>query len=371
MSIFSDIKVLDLTKVFSGPFATRMLADYGEEVLKIENDENPDDSRQFPPLKNGWSGYYEILNRNKKGIALNLKDEKDLNTFYQLVTKADIIVENFTPSTKHKLKIDYNTVKEFNPSIIYASLSGIGQQSDRKYYDVIAQAESGLMSLTGFEGSPMKIGPSIVDAFSGMTLAFALASALFYKAKTGQGQYLDLSMLGCSINLLEANLIDYSITKKNPKRTGNQDNAIAPFGVFSTQDGQVVLAIGNNTLWNTLALFLSEHTSFNQSLFATNHFRLKNIDELTNLIETVFSHFKSEELSDILTQMGIPCSMVFTMKEVYQNRNLYKSGELVTFKHPQLGECVIPGKPIHFSVDFEKIFQKAPDVGENNHEYGL
>src|SRR5436190_764977 len=148
-TLFEGIRILDLTKVFSGPFATRQFADYGAEVIKIENTEHPDDSRQFPPLKNGWSGYFEILNRNKKGIGLNLKDEKDRKKFYKLCETSDIIVENLTPQTKYNLKIDYEKIKKINPTIIYASLSGINQKSNRKYYDVIAQAESGLMSLSG------------------------------------------------------------------------------------------------------------------------------------------------------------------------------------------------------------------------------
>jgi CoA:oxalate CoA-transferase len=163
--IFKGIRILDLTKVFSGPFATRQFADFGAEVIKIENRDTPDDSRGFPPLKGNWSGYFEILNRNKKGISLNLKQTQDLQKFYKLCESADCIVENLTPRTKYNLKIDYEIIKQINPKIIYASLSGLGQNSNRKYYDVIAQAESGLMSLTGAEKIPMKIGLQLLTHF--------------------------------------------------------------------------------------------------------------------------------------------------------------------------------------------------------------
>lgn len=370
-SIFDGVKVVDLTKVFSGPFANRILVDYGAEVLKIESQKNFDTSRNYPPLKNGWSGYYEILNRNKKGIDLDLKTPQDLAVFYSLIKEADVVVENLTPSTKQKLKIDYETLKRLNPRLIYASLSGLGQSSDRKYYDVIAQAQSGLMSLSGENDNPVKIGPSVVDAFSGMTLAFAISSALFYREKTGNGQYLDVSMLACAMNLLESNLIDYSITHKNPRKTGNQDNAISPFGVYKAADGFIVVAVGSESLWAIFSSFLSEYTQLDKELFYSNILRLENNDRLTNLIEQVFAKFTVQQLVKTLTALTIPNSKVNQMSDLIHEELLFKQGNLVRIKHSKLGDCVVPGNSVIFSEMREIGLTESPSIGRDNDKYGI
>lgn len=369
--IFTGIRVLDLTKVFSAPFATRLLADYGAEVIKIENILHPDDSRSFPPLKNGWSGYFEILNRNKKCLDMNLKDKTGLADFYNLCKSADVIVENLSPPSKYKLKINYEIIKKLNPKIIYASLSGKGQDSDEKYYDIIAQAESGMMSLTGTQDMPIKVGPAIIDAFSGVTLAFGIASALFYRQKSGKGQYLDVSMLSCSMNLLEHNLIGYSLHKKNPVRLGNRDNAIAPFGVYKTKDAFMAIAAGNNKIWHLLENFLSQKKSFDTRDFKTNETRLKNQNKLTKIIEEVFAQFGGKALQKKLSERGIPCSLIHEISDVYSNNHLYKSGALKRIHHPRLGKCVVPGQSINFSASGKFKTDYAPEIGQHNKLFGI
>lgn len=371
MNIFSGVKVIDITKVFSGPFATRMLADYGAEVLKIETEANQDDSREFPPIKNGWSGYYELLNRNKKGIAIDLKNEDQRQNLYDLCKTADIFVENLTPSTKHKLKVDYETLKRYNPNIIYASLSGLGQTEDKKYYDVIAQAESGLLSLSGTPEMPLKIGPSVVDAFSGMTLAFSIASALFFKQETGKGQFIEVSMLGCAMNMLEHNLVEYSLTHTNPLRAGNQDTAIAPFGIYAASNGYIALAIGNDKLWQVLLGFLKQYTTIAEEHCSTNTARLANNHMLTESIEKVFANFTLTELCQKLTELNIPCSPVNTMAEVYDDEQNYLTQRLIKAHHSKLGEYVTSGKSIHFSEAEPFSLVEAPSIGQDDEAYGI
>lgn len=348
-----------------------MFADYGAEVIKVEHENNPDDTRYFEPLKGGWSGYYEMLNRNKKSVSLNLKDKKDLNKLYKLIKEADVFVENLTPSTKYKLKINYEILKTYNPSIIYASLSGVGQNTDRKYYDVIAQANSGMLSLNGSPNKPLKIGPPVIDAFSGMTLAFAISSALFFREKTGKGQFLDVSMLSSAINLLENNLIDYSITGKNPKRPGNQDSALSPFGVFRTKDSSIVVAAGNQKIWQTLCTFLKKHLSFDEKLFDSNSLRLKNNVALVEIMEKAFSSYTSKELEDQLNLLQIPCSRVYEMSDVSKDEDNYKRQSLIRFSHSKLGECIIPGKSINFSQPADFKISEAPVIGQDNKKYGI
>lgn len=369
-AIFSGIKVLDLTKVYSGPLATRMLADYGASVIKIEHSDAPDDSRHYPPLKNGASGYFEILNRNKDGISLNLKDKKDLDHFYQLCKSADVIVENLTPNTKTRLHIDYPTVQKFNATIIYASLSGKGQDTDEKYYDIIAQAQSGLMSLSGTKDQPMKIGPAVVDAFCGMTLAFAISSALFFRQKYGVGQNIQVSMLGAAMNLLENNLVDYSVSKKIPPRNPLTDNAIAPFGVYKTKDGYMALAAGNNVLWKKLEIFLKEYTPLDDSLFTSNQLRLEHQIELTGVIEKVFSKFTSEKLDRELSKLSLPHSKVNSMQEIFENPQFIEAGYIQKVMHPRLGEIAVPGSCISFSASKKVVYKHAPTIEQDTTEYG-
>lgn len=369
--IFEGIKIIEVAKVFSGPFATRMFADYGAEVIKVEHETNIDDTRHFQPLKNNWSGYYEMLNRNKKGVSLNLKNEKDLKKFYTLIKDADVFVENLTPSTKYKLKINYEILKKISPRLIYASLSGVGQDVDRKYYDVTAQAQSGLLALSGEPEKPMKISPAIVDPFAGMTLAFGIASALFFREKTEKGQYVDVSMLASAMNLLENNLVEYSVTKENPVQPGNQDNAISPFGVYKTKDSYIVVAAGNEKLWKILSQFLKKYVSFDENLFLSSTIRLKNKYILTGIIEKAFSNFTAKRLERDLSLLGIPCSRVYEMSDVYAEEENYKRKALIKITHSKLGNIVIPGKSINFSESDDMPVAEAPSIGKDNKKYGI
>lgn len=371
LNIFSDIKIIDLTKVFSGPLATRYLADYGAEVIKIESVSHPDDSRNYPPLKNNWSGYYEILNRNKKSIFLDLKKSSDLQILYKLIPTADVFVENMNSKNTHKLKIDYKTLKKLNPTIIYVSISGLNNRSSRKYYDIIAQAESGLISLSGTAKTPMKIGPSVVDAFSGINAAFSIAAALYNRKVTSQGQYIEISMLGCSMNLLESNLIGYSVTGKNPPRRGNNDNAIAPFGVFPTRDGYVAIAAGNDKLWHILSNFLKTYVSFKDALFSSNTSRLLNNTALSKIITKVTLKFNSIDFINELNRINIPCARVAQMSDVTQNSFLFKNNYLKKIHHPKLGSVIVPGFPIKFHQHPVPVYNHAPILGADNKRYGI
>lgn len=366
--IFKNIKVLDLTKVLSGPFATRLLADYGAEVIKIESEDYTDPSRSFPPLKNNWSGYYEMLNRNKYSISLNLRKESDLSKFYKLVKEADIVVENMTPSAKYKLKINYEILKKINEKLIYASLSGMDQKSDRPYFDVIAQAESGLMSLTGAK-KETKIGPAIVDSYSGVNLAFGIASALYRREKTGEGTFLSVSMLASAMNLLEHSLVETSITKKNPILPGNYDTAIAPFGIYNSKNGKIVLAIGNENLWLRFVNVFKGH-GFDSEEFATNEKRLINQKKLNADINKVFLKYDVKDLVDVLEKNAIPYGKVKSMKNVLSTKWHYENESLVKASNGLIN-YVVPGFSVVFPSLTKDNIRNAPKIGQHNKKYGL
>lgn len=359
MNLFSSIKILDLTRVFSGPFATRHFADFGAEIIKIEAP-NGDDSRRFPPTINNWSGYFEVLNRNKKSLVLDLKNEQDLKKFYNLCKECDILVENFSPKIKNKLKIDYKNVKNINSKIIYASISGVSENVDKKYYDVIAQAESGLISLNGLK-EDVKNATSIIDAFSGMKLAFAISSALYNREKTNNGCYLNVSMKGSAFDLLEQNLITTSITKENPKKVGNMDSAIAPFGIFKTKNKSIVLAIGNNEQWLKFKKLLKENNSnFNNELFITNKLRLENINQLKNEIENIFQKHTSNKIITRLKKINIPCAEINTMLDVINDKENYIEKLLEKINHPVAGKIVASTGGIFFSNYKKESYIPAP-----------
>jgi CoA:oxalate CoA-transferase len=364
MNIFSSIKILDLTRVFSGPFATRHFADYGATVIKVEPPQG-DDTRNFPPLIGDWSGYFEVLNRNKKSVVLNLKNEEDLENFYLLTKQCDVIVENFTSNVTKKLKIDYATVKKINPKIIYASISGISDSINKKYYDAIAQAESGLISLNG-EKQDMKISTAIIDAFSGMKLAYAISSALYDRESTKQGCKINVSMKGSAFDLLEQNLIESSVTKENPPKVGNMDNAIAPFGVFRTRDSGIVIAIGNEKQWKIFEKFLQEkNRKYVGDNYISNDSRLQNIKKLKKDIERVFRRIKSKPLIKIMNRMKIPCGQVNSMLDVIKDRENYQENLLEKVKHPIAGNIIVPTGGIFFSNHKKAKYKPAPKLGKS------
>ncbi len=364
MTLFSGLKILDLTRVFSGPFATRHFADFGAEVIKIEPPQG-DDSRRFPPLKQDWSGYFEILNRNKKSLVLDLKNPKDLQRFYKLCKKADVVVENFTPSVKKRLKIHYKAIKKLNPKIIYASVSGVSERVQRKYYDVIAQAESGFISLNG-EKKDMKVSTAIIDAFSGMKLAYAVSSALYARERYQKGCQLHVSMKGSAFDLLEQNLIETSVTGRDPKKVGNMDNAIAPFGIFDTSDGALVVAAGNDLLWNRLSdFFVSKNAKFPRQKFITNHLRVKNISLLKKEMEKVLRKMTTKQVVAMLIEIDVPFGEVKTMQSVLNDKENFAEKLLEKIKHPKVGKFVVPTGAIQYSIYKKSKYKLAPKLNED------
>jgi CoA:oxalate CoA-transferase len=361
MTIFAGVKILDLTRVFSGPFATRHFAELGAEVIKVEP-LHGDDSRNFPPKIGDWSGYFEILNHNKQSMVLDLRKDEDLHQLYDLCASCDVLVENFSANVTRKLRIDYETVRALHPQLIYASICGVHTSVERKYYDLIAQAESGIMSLNGTD-TDMKNATSIVDAFTGMKMAYAISTALFNRLNTQVGCHVIVSMKGAAFDLLEQNLITSSVTAKNPEKTGNMDNAIAPFGVFKTKDANIVLAIGNNTLWHIFEEFIQAHAvSFPSHLFTSNIQRLQHLEELTVCIEGVFTQYIATQIVEKLSQLGIPCAKVNTMLDVLADKENYEQNLLQVIQHSQVGNIVVPTGGIFFSNAEPVSYKESPQL---------
>ena len=356
--LFEGIKVLDCTRVFSWPFASRYFADYGAEVVKIETEENYDEARWFSPMIDWKSAYFDILNRGKKSINLDLKNSNDLEIFYEEVKKADIFLENFSPKIKYRLKIDYETLRKINPKLIYGSLNGYWENTDKKAYDTIIQAECWLTSLSGID-QPMKNATSIIDSFSGVTLALGITSLLYKREQTGKWDFVNIPMIAWWIQLLEQNLTATSSSWNNPEYVGNHDSAIFPFWFFKTWDGEISLAIWNDTLWKIFSdIFLWEYTV--DAL--TNSQRLQKKEVLTKYIEKKFSDYTTGNLLDILTKKWIPCSAINTMTDLLENTNLYKEKYIKELKDDEGNTYSVPYEFLKYkSYNIEEI-APSPEI---------
>ncbi len=287
------IRVVDLTRVLSGPYCTMLLADMGAEVIKIEQPGKGDDSREYPPFQRGISAYFANLNRNKKSITLNLKDPKAKQVLFDLIKMSDVIVENFKPGTMDKLGFPYESVKTVNPEIIYASISGFGQTGPyRKLpgYDVIAQAMSGMMSVTGWPDSPpTRTGTAIGDVLAGLNCCIGILAGLQGKNTHGKGDRIDIGLVDCSVSAMETITEIYMVENRIPEPIRNRYEFIYPYDSFEAKDGWVVIAVGNDSIWQRFCNATGRTDLLEVEKFKLNKNRVNSHDEL-NKIE--FFYFK-------------------------------------------------------------------------------
>ena len=284
-----NLLVIDLTRVLVGPYCTMILSDLGARVIKVEAPEVGDDSRKFGPFINDYSAYFMSLNRGKESIALNLKNEDDKKIFDQILAKADILVENFKPGTLDRWGFGWKEVNKKYPKLIYASASGFGQTGPLKElpaYDMVVQGMGGLMSVTGQPDSePTRVGTSIGDITAALFTTIGINAALYDRQKTGKGMFVDVSMLDCQIAILENAIARYLSKNEIPKPMGSRHPSIAPFEAFKTKDSYIIIAAGNDKLFEKLCNLLKLGDIYKNPKFITNSSRSQNIDELKKIIE--------------------------------------------------------------------------------------
>lgn len=370
----AGLKVLDLTHAYNGPFCSTLLADNGADVIKIEPVDG-DQCRTWGPMdeKSGESGFFAFLNRNKKGCTLNLKNEKALNIFYELVKEADVVVENYRVGVTKKLKVDYETLKKINPSIIYASGSGFGQYgplSNRPCYDIVAQSMGGMVNLTGYpDAPPVKVGPSIGDNVTGIYLCTGLLMALYHREKTGEGQQVDVSMADTIFTLLENSIVKTTMHGEIPQRQGNIDPSIAPFDIFPVTDGYIALGVGNDKLFRIFCEVIGRPELADDPLYLTNDLRCQNYEKgLRQIIADWSSTRTKKELEDVFDQAGIPCGPVLDMKEAIDHPHFQAREMMVHIDHPTIGDMYIQGCPIKLSATPGGVDTPAPLLGQHNQE---
>lgn len=368
------LKVVDLTTALNGPFCTMILADYGAEVLKIE----PIDGEQcrfWGPIdeKSGESGFYNFVNRNKKGATLNLKSEKGLQLFYDLVKDADILVENYRGGVTKKLKIDYETIKKINPTIIYASGSGFGQYgpiTHRPCYDIVAQAMGGMINLTGFKDTnPVKVGPSVADHVAGIYLALGVMLALYNRKVTGVGQQVDVAMFDTIFSILENALVNYTMGGEITERNGNVDPSISPFDVYGCQDGFVAVGVGNDKLFQNFCKAIGHLELIDDPRYKTNELRrIHYIPHLQDLVGQWCSEHTKHEIEMIMEEAGIPCGPVLNVKEAIEHPHIQARDMMVHCQHPTAGDQYFQGCVIKLTETPGEVVTPSPLLGQHNSE---
>lgn len=374
----AGIKVLDLTWVYSGPHCTAMLLDMGAEVVKIEGPGIGDHTRVFPPLRNGVSGYFYMLNRGKESVALNLKSEEGKKIFLELVKEFDIVTENFVAGTLDKLGLGYEVMKEANPRIIHGSIYGFGSwgpYSKRPGVDPVAQAEAGLMSLSGFPGGPpIKTGPAVADAIAGIYLASGILAALYERQITGLGKRVEISMQDAVFSCLEEAVIRASMTGNSLPARGNTDPLGAPWDAFETKDGKWVMmcSLGGERFYKLYShigrIDLAEE--YKGDTPEDTERRADNLVMLNKAFADWAIHQNSEDFMELLHSFHVPCGVVKDVVELLDDPQLNARNMLVDIDHPKLGKVKTHNSPIMFNGANCGIAPGEnpldPDLGEHN-----
>ena len=366
------IKVLDLTRVLAGPYATMLLGDLGAEVIKIEQPGTGDESRNFGPFKNGFSLYFMSVNRGKRSITLNLKTERGQAIFKQLLAHTDIVVENFRPGTMKKLGLDYDTLKTEHPSLIYAACSGFGQTgpyAQQGAYDMIIQGMGGIISITGEpEGAPVRVGTSISDITAALFTTIGVLSALHHRNQTGKGQFVDVAMLDSLVAVLENAVVRYFATGEAPKPLGARHPAITPFEAFASADGHVIIALGNDTLWAKFCEHVNRQDLISDARFRTNADRTENHAELFPILSEIMSQRTTDDWIDALGKIGVPCGPINAMDKVVSHPQVQAREMITRVAHHITGAVEVPGVPIKLSETPGNVDTPAPSLGEHTTE---
>ena len=367
----AGIRVLDLTQVLFGPFATMLLSDLGAEVIKVERPEGGDMARGNGPFVRGLSTYFLSLNRGKKSITLNFASERGREVFLKLTRKADVLVENFAPGTVEKLGISYDTVKEHNPKIIYVAGSGFGQSgpyAKKPAFDIIIQAMGGVMSITGEPGGPpVRPGVSYGDIAAGLFLCIATLAALHERQVSGKGQLIDISMLDCQITVQENAFVRYLNTGEIPHALGTRHPVITPFQAFQTKDGYIAIALrgGVKDQWPLFCATIDRLDIMDDPRFQTGWLRTQNYEVLEPILSNAMKTKTTREWVEELEKVGISCGPVNTIDQVANDPQIAARNMIIDIHHPEAGQFKVVNSPFKFSRTQFSAKRASPDLGEH------
>lgn len=369
MKPLQDIVVLDLTRVLAGPYCGMVLADYGCNVVKIEPPGEGDDSRAFGPFVGKESAYFMSLNRNKRSMTLNLKEQEARDLFKEMVRKADVVLENYRPGTMEKFGLGYEDLRKINPRIIYGACSGFGHTgpySQKPGYDILAQAMGGIMSITGPEGGePVRVGASIGDIIAGLFTTIGVLMALHHRTLSGEGQKIDVSMLDCQLAVLENAIARYFVSGTAPKPLGTRHPSLTPFDAFKSKDGSIIIGVGNNKLWEKLCDIIGLPELKSDARFNSNSLRTQNYKELYVHLNDAFKGKSTAEWIVELEAAGIPCGPINTIDKVVSDPQVLFREMIVETVHPVAGPVKMAGAPIKMSATPGSVDTPAPMLGQH------
>jgi crotonobetainyl-CoA:carnitine CoA-transferase CaiB-like acyl-CoA transferase len=375
----SGIRVIELARVLAGPWAGQMLADLGADVIKVENPDGGDDTRQWgPPFVKGADGenlsaaYYHAANRGKRSITADLRSEEGRSLVRRLVATADVVIENFKLGGLVKYGLDYESLKTINPKLVYCSITGFGQTGPYAAlagYDYIVQGMSGFMSITGEpDGQPMKAGVAIADIFTGIYAVSAIEAALIHALKTGQGQLVDMALFDVQSAVLANQNMNYLISGKPPTRLGNAHPNISPYEVIPTADGYLILAIGNDGQFRRLCAILGLGAAADDERFATNKARVANRDEVRRMVCTQTLAWQKADLLKACEASAVPAGAINTIEEMFADPQIEARGLRVDLK--DAAGTIIPGvrTPVVMSQTPLRYERPSPRLGEHQEE---
>ncbi len=373
-SALKGLKVLNLGRVIAGPLASSMLADMGADVIKIEDPKTGDLARNMMPKKDGISTYFVMFNRGQRGITLNLKSPKGREILTKMIASADVLIENFRPGVMKRLGLSYEEVEKINPRIIYASISGYGQEgvyAGRALLDPVAQAVSGLMSVTGsMDGEQVRCGASVCDVLAAQNTVIAILAALEYRRTSGHGQYIDISLVDSAIFALSSINQIYFTTGKVPRNLGNFFEASAPGNTYPTKDGQkLMISAGQSTMWPKFAHALGHDEWLEMAEFKKVEDRVKNRTLLDSMVAEVTSQFTKDELMEKMVEAKIAAGPVMTVADVANDPHFRDTRSMYSdVQHPELGTVRITNQAVHMSETNPYVRGCSPLVGQHNQE---
>lgn len=371
------ILVADFTHVLSGPYCTMLMADLGAEVVKIERPGRGDENRRmrnYPGRSEADEDYFYPMNRNKKSVEVDLKDSEARRKLDNLLLRADVVVENFTPGAMKKLGLDYENLRKLNPEVIYCSISGFGQTgpySNRKAYDSIVQAISGVMSITGApDGPPQRSGLMFADLSGAMYAFSSIMTSLFARERTGKGTYIDLSMSDALLSLYSTNAAEFMAVGKPPLRAGSENPGRSPTGSYLCSDDKYIQIMGgSDTLWRPFCAALGLDDLYDDPLFVSNETRIANRDRLLDLLTPVFATKSSQEWVNTLNTLGVPAAPINSLKEIFEDPHFLERGMLQVLEHPKSGPIKTISNPFRFSTWDTSRNIPPPVLGQHNSEY--
>ena len=367
-----DVKVVDLSRVLSGPLCGSMLSDLGAEVTKVEMPGRGDDSRDFGPHLNGESNYFMLLNRGKRSLTLDLKSDEGRAILLELLDEADVVIENFRPGVMERLGLDYTTLSARNPGLVHVSISGFGQTGPLAHcaaYDHIVQAMGGIMSVTGWaDGPPTRVGDAIGDVVAGIYGAWGALAALLQRAHTGLGQHVDVSMLDSMVSLQLVSLSQLLGGGELPTRIGNGHPISYPMDSFAASDGDVVIAVANDSLFLRLARALGSPELADDSRFHTDAGRLQHQADLRSVIESWTRRHTVDQVVELLEQEGVPVAPIWDIAQVASSAYANDRGLLEWVDHPTAGRLQVLPQPVRFGARSAPIDRVAPTLGQHSEE---